>query len=227
MIIYTNLVGIDVVHHALAMGLWVSVPTGTVDETVADAIPSARRGATTLPGSAIIGTRCGTGSWGSRMVETFVRRRAVSGGIVTAALFAVGVLCQGLVVGCSREATKYPEVVARDAVVTVDLAGIEAGSGRFHSYRSRSGTIVDFLVYRDSSGVPHAVLDACRTCYRWKKGYRLEGDEAVCIKCDMRFKLDSLAQGMGSCVPIRVAAEPRERTLVIPVAELEAGSRYF
>ena len=45
--------------------------------------------------------------------------------------------------------------------------------------------------------MPHAVLDACRTCYRWKKGYALDGREVVCLKCDMRFKLDSLAQGPG------------------------------
>ena len=47
------------------------------------------------------------------------------------------------------------------------------------------------------------MLDACRTCYRWKKGYVLAGKEVVCLKCDMRFKLDSLAQGTGSCVPVR------------------------
>ena len=59
--------------------------------------------------------------------------------------------------------------------------------------------------------MPHAVLDACRTCYRWKKGYALDGKEVVCLKCDMRFKLDSLAQGTGSCVPIALKTEQRAR----------------
>ena len=57
--------------------------------------------------------------------------------------------------------------------------------------------------------MPHAVLDACRTCYRWKKGYVLDGKEVVCLKCDMRFKLDGLAQGTGSCVPIALKTEQR------------------
>lgn len=129
--------------------------------------------------------------------------------------------------GCSREEAKYPEVRARGGEVVVDLAGIGSGSGRFFTYRAGGGKRVDFLVYRQSSGAPHAVLDACRTCYRWRKGYLLSRGEVVCIKCDMVFKLDDLAQGTGSCVPIQVQAEHRGETLVIPAAELEAGARYF
>lgn len=134
---------------------------------------------------------------------------------------------QGTGAGCARDTPKYPEVHTRDGVVTVELAGIGAGGGRFHSYRSASGKMVDLLVYRDSAGAPHAVLDACRTCYRWKKGYLLDGPEVVCVKCDMRFKLDGLAQGTGSCVPIQLTSEPRGTSLAIPAPELEAGARYF
>jgi uncharacterized membrane protein len=75
--------------------------------------------------------------------------------------------------------------------------------------------------------VPHAVLDACRTCYRWKRGYALDGKEVVCLKCDMRFKLDDLAQGSGSCVPVALQAQQRGETLIIPVTELEEGARFF
>lgn len=148
-------------------------------------------------------------------------------GLRAVALVALGLLLEGAVGGCDRDTAKYPEMRARDASVVVDLSGIGAGSGRFLTYRSRTGKKVDFFVYRESSGVPHAVLDACRTCYRWKKGYALDGTEVVCLKCDMRFKLDGLAQGTGSCVPIAVTAEQRGDTLRIPAAELEAGARYF
>jgi len=134
---------------------------------------------------------------------------------------------QGAGSGCSRNKAKYQELLAVDGVVTVDLSGIGAESGRFHTYRSTSGKTVDHFIYRDGARVPHAVLDACRTCYRWKKGYVLEGMEVVCLKCDMRFKLDALAQGVGSCVPIALKTEQRGDTLIIPAAELEAGSRFF
>jgi hypothetical protein len=136
---------------------------------------------------------------------------------------ALAALAFVLAFGCSREAAKYPEVRARDAVVLVELAGIDAESGRFLTYRASAGRRVDFFVYRDSAGAPHAVLDACRTCYRWKKGYLLDGREVVCVKCDMRFKLDGLAQGPVQ-TPIQKSAR---RGLVIFVFELEAGAKYF
>lgn len=139
----------------------------------------------------------------------------------------LGVLLLGATLGCTGDKAKYPEVHARDGVVPVALAGVAPGAARFHTYRSQSGKKVDFFVYRDSSGEPHAVLDACRTCYRWKMGYVLDGDEVVCLKCEMRFKMDTLAQGSGSCVPIAVRSAPREAVLEIPVAELEAGARFF
>ena len=142
-------------------------------------------------------------------------------------ILVLGVVLQGAVAGCARDTAKYPEMRARNGVVTVGLAGIGAESGRFHTFRSSTGKKVDFFVYRESSGAPHAVLDACRTCFRWKKGYALDGKEVVCLKCDMRFTLDSLAQGTGSCVPIALKTEQRGDSLSIPVAELEAGARYF
>ena len=140
---------------------------------------------------------------------------------------AAAALFVALLAGCSREETKYPELRARGGEVVVDLADIGSANGRFYSFRAGGGKRVDFLVYRDGAGAPHAVLDACRTCYRWRKGYLLSRGEVVCIKCDMVFKLDDLEKGTGSCVPIRLNAEGRGETLIIPAAELEAGARYF
>lgn len=139
----------------------------------------------------------------------------------------VGMVLTGAVSGCARDTTKHPETRPRAGIVTVDLSGIGVESGRFHSYRSGSGRKVDFFVYREDSGMPHAVLDACRTCYRWKKGYVLDGKQVVCITCGLRFRLDSLAQGTGSCVPIALKTEQRGDSLLIPVTELEAGVGFF
>jgi uncharacterized membrane protein len=160
-------------------------------------------------------------------VKVFMREQVISPACRSLLVLVLGVLLQGTGAGCSRNTTKYPELHARDGSVAVDLSGIGAESGRFCTYRADLGKKVNFFVYRESSGVPHAVLDACRTCYRWKKGYVLEGKDVVCLKCDMRFKLDSLAQGTGSCVPLALKTEQRGDTLTIPVSELEAGSRFF
>ncbi len=164
-------------------------------------------------------------------METAVRmdlsQWAASVGIRAGAILFLAVWLLGTVGGCARDTTKYPEIRTRDGNVPVDLSGIRAESGRFQSYRSTSGRNVDIFVYRERSGAPHAVLDACRTCYRWKKGYVLDGREVVCLKCDMRFKLESLAQGTGSCVPVALTSELLGDSLIIPAAELEAGAEFF
>ena len=72
----------------------------------------------------------------------------------------LGMVLQGVVAGCARETAMSPEARAREEVVTVDFSGIGPESGRFHTCRANSGKKVDFFVYRESSGVPHTVLDA-------------------------------------------------------------------
>jgi uncharacterized membrane protein len=130
--------------------------------------------------------------------------------------------------GCGQpNQAVYPVIPPEEGEVRVDLSAIGKGSGSFFSYPASSGRNVDYFVYKDSSGTARGVLDACRTCYRWRKGYRLEGDHVVCRKCDMEFTLDGLHEGTGSCVPIGIRSSTDNDTLIIPVTELEAGARYF
>jgi uncharacterized membrane protein len=133
-----------------------------------------------------------------------------------------------LLTGCGRAPQGvYPVLTPDEGVIRVDLSIIENNSGSFFTYPSSSGRNVDYFVYKDSSGTARGVLDACRTCYRWRKGYRLEGDHVICRKCDMRFSLDGLHQGTGSCVPIRIRSTREDDTLIIPVTELDNGAKYF
>lgn len=121
----------------------------------------------------------------------------------------------------------YPVLQEEGGLIRVDLSLIESNSGRFFTYLSPSGRNVDFFVYKDSSGSPRAVLDACRSCYRWKRGYRLEEDHVVCSKCDLRFPLDGLAEGTGACIPIGLPGIREGGTFVISVSDLKAGEKYF
>jgi uncharacterized membrane protein len=123
--------------------------------------------------------------------------------------------------------TTYPVLQEKGGLVRVDVSTIDSGSCRFFSYPSKSGRPVDYIVYKDSAGTARATLDACRTCYRWRRGYRPEGDEVVCTKCDMRFPLDRLAEGTGSCVPISLPAAVEGDTLILSASDLEEGARYF
>ena len=144
------------------------------------------------------------------------------------ALAALCITTLALLAGCGwPPRTMYPVLQEKGGLIRVDVSTMESGSCRFFSYPAKSGRNVDYIVYKDSAGTARATLDACRTCYRWRRGYRPEGNEIVCTKCDMRFPFDRLAEGTGSCVPIRLPASVEGETLVLSASDLEEGARYF
>ncbi|HEY5998142.1 MAG TPA: Fe-S-containing protein, partial [bacterium] len=150
--------------------------------------------------------------------------RAVGARAAAAAALAAILAAAG---ACAPAGAKYPEVRAVDGTVSLEAADVAAGSVRFFTFRDDAGRAADFFIYRDSGGTVRAAFDACRTCARWKKGYRLEGGKMVCIKCGMRFELDTLPTGIGSCVPVAVPVERTGGRLVIAAKALEEGERYF
>lgn len=145
----------------------------------------------------------------------FCRRRAL------VAAFLV------LLAACGGAKKDYPVLEPEGGTVRVDLRSIDPESGRFFTYRSPSGRRADYLVYREKHGDPRAVLAACRDCYRWKQGYRLDGNGVICNKCGMRFGFEALKEGIGSCVPMPLPATQEGEYLLIPVTALEEGTQYF
>jgi uncharacterized membrane protein len=143
------------------------------------------------------------------------------------AIVHLAALSLASVSGCTRGRAKYPEVRALDGTVSIVTEDLAAGSARFFTFRDHSGRTADFFVYRESGGAARAALDACRTCARWKKGYRPEGGRMVCIYCGMRFDIDTLSKGIGSCVPIALPASQAGERIHIAAEGLEEGVRYF
>lgn len=120
-----------------------------------------------------------------------------------------------------------PRVRTDGTTVTVEIAAVEEKGFDFFTYVADSGATVSFFVYRDSSEALRAALDACRKCYRWRRGYTFDGEHVVCRKCGERFEIDTLHEGRGSCAPISLSSTRDGNTLRIPAAELEAGKAYF
>jgi len=156
-------------------------------------------------------------------------QRRMGGGVARAAAAAacLAALALGGAPGCAPGRAKYPEVRAFEGSVSIVADDVAAGSARFFTFRDHSGRTADFFVYRESNGAARAALDACRTCARFRKGYRLDGDRVVCIYCGMRFELDGLARGIGSCVPIALPVSRAGDRLHIAAEALEEGMRYF
>lgn len=136
-------------------------------------------------------------------------------------------LCLLTVTGCGPGKGEDPRVRSDGRLVRVSLEDLDGQRGSYFTYIASGDRKVDFIVYRQSPGTFRAVLDACRKCYRWRRGYVINGDHVVCRKCGERYELDNLAGGRGSCIPIPLTSTRDGNSIVIPATELDAGARYF
>jgi uncharacterized membrane protein len=126
--------------------------------------------------------------------------------------FLVVTLLFFVVLGCSRRLT-YPEPTQTAAEVIIDVALLETDIPQFYTYREEGGQINFFVV--KTGGKTASFLDACEKCFTKKMGYKSSGFAVVCRACNERFPVESLEEGFGSCVPIKLESEIRNGKLYI------------
>ena len=104
----------------------------------------------------------------------------------------------------------------------------EVGSeARFYNYVLADGTDVGFFVIKSSDGVVRAALNTCDVCYRARKGYRQEGDDMVCKKCNQRFPSSRINEVQGGCNPVPLERSVEGNRLVIRANAFQQGMQYF
>jgi len=128
---------------------------------------------------------------------------------------------------CGPPKPKHPVVRAGGEQVRIPLASL--ADAPVHFFTFPAGRVnVDFLVRRDDDGALHASFDACYTCYRFGKGYRVEGPDLVCNECGTKFRIgDREWKRVGACDPISLPAAVEGDDLVVTVADLRRGERLF
>jgi uncharacterized membrane protein len=111
--------------------------------------------------------------------------------------------------------------------LSFDLAAFDDGTPKYFSHDAPSGKKVKFFVLKSSDGVVRAAFDACDVCYQSKKGYRQEGDFMVCNNCGQRFISTKINEIRGGCNPAPLDRQVVGDKLVIAVADILTGERYF
>jgi uncharacterized membrane protein len=127
---------------------------------------------------------------------------------------------------CTGSAPRYPVVEASRERVRIALQEVSDGGVHFFTYQFE-GRNVDFFVRRRGSGELHAALDACYTCYKYRKGYRVQGGKIVCAKCGTGFPLEQDEWRVGGCTPIALPHETEKEHLVIKAEDLRKRARLF
>jgi len=111
--------------------------------------------------------------------------------------------------------------------LSFDLATFNDGAPKYYSYDAPSGKKVKFFVLKSSDGVVRAAFDACDVCFQSKKGYRQEGNFMVCNNCGQRFVSTKINEIRGGCNPAPLDRTVAGDKLVIAVADILTGARYF
>jgi uncharacterized membrane protein len=75
--------------------------------------------------------------------------------------------------------------------------------------------------------VIRAAFDACDVCWPSGKGYFQDGDHMVCRNCGRRFVSVKVNEVKGGCNPAPLNRKVEGKDLVIQVADILDGRKYF
>jgi uncharacterized membrane protein len=139
---------------------------------------------------------------------------------IAAAVFLVGAL-PGTALAAPQGAA------AGGQTVTYPAGQFDNGKARHFDYRTPEGVKVRYFILKSSDGVIRAAFDACDVCWREDKGYEQKGDVMVCRNCGRRFLSTRINEVSGGCNPVPLARKVEGGKVVIAVADILQGRRYF
>ena len=120
----------------------------------------------------------------------------------------------------------YINVTGTDSI-QVDVSQITDGSAQEYCYRDDGGRKIRFVLARDGQGKVHSVIDACRECYQYGRGYKVSDGELVCRVCGNRYPLEHLERGKASCVPVGLPHTESGKQVTVKVSDLKAAGGFF
>jgi uncharacterized membrane protein len=112
-------------------------------------------------------------------------------------------------------------------LVFYPVKNFEGGKAHFYDYKTDTGVTVRYFVLKSSDGVIRAAFDACDVCWAEGKGYSQKGDFMVCNNCKMRFASIRINEAKGGCNPHPLNRQLVDGNVVIKIADILEGARYF
>ena len=120
----------------------------------------------------------------------------------------------------------HERVSAEAGRIVFEAQSFSDGVARFYS-ADLDGRAVKFFILQSSDGVIRSAFDACDVCYPSRRGYRQEGDMMICNNCGQRFASVRVNVDQGGCNPAPLARTSDGSTIVITLADLSHGRRFF
>ena len=152
-------------------------------------------------------------------------RAAVSSG--GAGVLLMAIVLAGVLGGGAPERAEAQPPAPANGEVTSPASMFDNGKARHFEYKSADGVTVKYFLIKSSDGVIRAAFDACDVCWREKKGYAQKDDFMVCRNCGMRFPSARINVVSGGCNPAPLARTAENGRVVIKVAHILEGKRFF
>jgi uncharacterized membrane protein len=101
------------------------------------------------------------------------------------------------------------------------------GKARHYTYKTDDGVAIRYFIIKSSDGLIRAAFDACDVCWAENKGYSQKGDVMVCNNCGRRFPSTRINEVHGGCNPAPLNRKVEHGAVIIKVADILQGKRYF
>jgi len=136
---------------------------------------------------------------------------------ITSAFMLAILCCLVAVATLAAAATQitYPEKAFAD------------GKAHHFTYKTDDGVAIRYFIIKSSDGVIRAAFDACDVCWPENKGYTQKGDVMVCNNCGRRFPSARINEVHGGCNPAPLKRKVEQGNVIIQVADIFQGKRYF
>ena len=171
-------------------------------------------------------------------MEKAERRKARSLIILELRWFKAALGCVSFIIAVFLYYDLYasrPVKISPPVMLTPDAAGVikigvdQVKDGKLHRFAlvTDDGHVVRFFLIDKSMGQGvklGVVYDACMLC--GDMGYIQENNEVICIACNVRIFLPSIGKA-GGCNPIPLEHVIEAGQVVLSVADLDKGARYF
>ena len=101
------------------------------------------------------------------------------------------------------------------------------GKAQHFTYKTDDGVTIRYFIIKSSDGVIRAAFDACDVCWQENKGCAQSGDFMVCKNCGRKFPSARVNEVQGGCNPAPLVRKLESGNLIIQVADLLQGKRFF
>lgn len=143
------------------------------------------------------------------------------------AVIAIAVMVIGAGGAFAFSLGKYEKLKINGDTAVIAVDKLTDGKARFYKYAD-SGKDISFFVVKAADGSYKAAFDACDACYKSKKGYEQQGDKMNCKNCNQKFAINRLGpNATGGCNPGYIPSQVKDNNILIKIADIKSGLRYF